>query len=302
MSFLSHLVTTSTTEIEDALIEELKRVLKLDIWPTFNNFEEFVIEHQLLRHKVASLLVTKYKYENRKVVPAWMLFGGALCHPDSPLYSYSFRPFPKRLPLQVCPGDWLEQGDVVQPNKMSDDAKNEKEGQQLEKQWAKFEKPFNSLVKFSESDSKFDVLESCSEPFSIWLSHSNIFDGVLEESIVKNIDPKLGPDLKAWLWIDTKFSVLGSGAGVGTKELLTKLTGLKKKIPERQHILLVVSNRKFSPGLIKELDQSTLLVSRTGDLLHWLLSPACARLYLFDSQSAEDEDESEDRTKKKNSD
>ena len=283
---------------EDNLIQELKRILKVANWPTFNNFEEFVIEHQLLRHKVASLLVTKYKYGNDKVVPAWMLFGGALCHPDSPLYTYSFRPFPNRLPLQVSNGDWLEQGDVVQPNKMPEDAKNEKERQQLEKQRDKFQKPFNSLVKFSESDSKFDVLLESRrerEPFSIWLSHSNIFDGVLEEFIVKNIDTKLEPDLNAWLWIDTKFSVLGSDVGVGsTKELLTKLEGLKKKIPERQHILLVVSNRKFSAGLIKKLDQSMLLVSRTGDRLQWLLSPACARLYVFDST----EKESKDKTKK----
>ena len=150
---------------EDILIQELKRILKVADWPTFNNFEEFVIEHQFLRHKVASLLVTKYKYGHHKVVPAWMLFGGALCDPKSPLYSYSFKPKPKRPPFQVCHGNWLEKGDVVHPG-----ANN-----------AKFNAPFNSLVPLDRSQSKFNVLATHNSCFAIWLSNSNIFDGILEE-------------------------------------------------------------------------------------------------------------------------
>ncbi len=278
---------------EDILVEELRRVLKVDDWPTFNKFEEFVIEHQVLRHKVASLFVTKYM--KSRIVPAWMLFGGALCHPNSPLYTYSFRAFPKRLPLQVCHGDWLEQGDVVQPNKRSEDANNEKEKQQLKKQWAKFEKPFDSMVKFSEEGQKFNVLAPSNLPFSIWLSHSNIFDGVLQENVIHMNNQ---PTRELWFWIDTKFSEFGLRTAVGTKDLIAKLAGVKKKIPEREHILLVVSNRTFSSSLIEELDQSILLVSRTDDRLQWLLSPGCARLYVYENEPTEASNANNETNKK----
>ena len=240
----------------------MRRVLKVDDWPTFNNFEEFVIKHQLLRHKVASLLVTKYK--RGEVVPAWMLFGGALCSPDSKLYKYSFRPLSLHLSLQVCSGNWLEKGDVVHPDKKLEDAKDEKEKEKLEIQWAKFNEPLKP-VNLAESDLKFDVLASHNQGFAIWLSHKNIFDGVLEEFIIDKSSER-----NSWLWIDTKFSELDLNSTISEdkewKDLLAKLEGLKKKVPE------VVSNRKVSQALIKKLNnKSVLLVSRTGDRLQWLL-------------------------------
>ncbi len=252
--------------------------MKVADWPTFNKFEEFVIEHQLLRHKVASLLVTKYM--GGKAVPAWMLFGGALCNPQSPLYDYSFQPVTKRLPLQVCSGNWLERGDIVRPKPKSENAKDEIDNQRLEIQWAKFKKPFDPFVNLTESRSKFDVLTSSS--FAIWLSNNNIFDGILEESIIDKSGQR-----SAWFWIDTKFSELGLNSTISEdkdwKDLLAKLEGLKEKVPDREHILMIVSNRKISQALIEKVDnKSVLLVSRTGDRLQWLLSPACARLYVYD--------------------
>ena len=225
----------------------MKRILKVDDWPTFNKFEEFVIEHQLLRHKVASLLVTKYKYGYHKVVPAWMLFGGAFCDPKSPLYNYSFQPLTKRLPLQ----EWLEKGDVMRAGAEKADAKTK------EKQLAKFNVPFDSLVPLAISQSKFDLLA----PHD---SHNNAQRRI------------------AWLWIDTKFSELVLNSTISEdkewKDLLAKLEGLKEKVPDREHILMIVSNRNISKALIEKIgNKSVLLVSRTGDSLQWLLSPACAR-------------------------
>ena len=260
--FFPFSVTTNETE-EDILIQELKEILRVDDWPTFNNFEEFVIEHQLLRHKVASLLVTKYKYGHHKVVPAWMLFGGALCDPKSPLYSYSFKPLTKRLPIGVCKGNWLEKGNVVDPTK-----------------------PFNSSIPLGSS--KFDLLASHKSCFAIWLSKNNIFDGILEEHIVDNSTQRRKSTQRiAWLWIDTKFSELSPPSTINNdkewKDLLSKLEGVKEKVPDREHILMVVSNRNVSESLIEKIsNKSVLLVSRTGDRLQWLLSPACARLYLHE--------------------
>ena len=115
------------------------------------------------------------------------------------------------------------------------------------------------------------MLTSHNHGFAIWFPHKNIFDGVLEEFIIDKSSQR-----NSWLWIDTKFSELGFNSTISEdkewKDLLAKLEGLKKKVPEREHILMVVSNRKVSQALIKKLNnKSVLLVSRTGDRLQWLL-------------------------------
>ena len=255
------------------LRDQARSILNKFVWDnfslTFSDFEKLVLSFYCFRTSVASYFA---KLQNQDYIPASNLFFGGICLPKFKNFRFQPDDIPRCCVSSSIKGVWCKS------------IKNLKT-------WE---------VKFEDDNIPIDLTRS--EPYAILLGDNNIFDGVLNYTILNygNTNTLISKS-KAILWIDTKFDQRSSNDTLDPLEiekLINKRLEISKLKPEFIHLLLIVTSKR-SPNaekILKETkDDFTCIIDK--DSFNWTLSPTLNSM-ITDELTEEDDKNNSKKTKK----